>query len=1077
LPAGATLFAGLALVVSGCAPDPGGALPRPEFETQAAFDGRTEVSIPWSARAGERYVAVLAQRDADADLAVADPDGRPLVHVASPARALGREIAFFEPRASGPVTIEVRTPTRPADGAAYSLSIHRLPPDVPAATRDAFERLTRAAAVGGGPEAERAKAMLDDDRAAEAAFRRRDPRLAAEAALRAAAVSYWIQDDWLAAIDATERARAALRDVADPVALADVDVLSGLARIELSRDRRGTDEADARRLLAGGEAEFGRARAAYAAAGRPVAAALARVYEGTARYYAYDLAGAVERYTDADAALGRLHAVGERTLVLGNLAVTSADRGDYAGAARVYDSLLPLLVGRDDETYALNLASSAGALLFLGETERALDRYVDALEVARRSGAERAVTLALVGLGVTHLYLGQPDVAATHLQSALDRLPAGERHSRVLALLRLGDARRAQRDLRRADAAHAEAARLAEGIGAPALRARAAATRADDQLTAGRYAAAVRTYTEALSYAVPEGHALVARALVGRGRAHRLAGDLDAARADLERAAALAAAGGNREERIAATYEQAELAAQSGDRERALDLATRTTDGIRELLGGVANPDNRITLATRLRAARDLRVALLADAALARRVAGDPAGANARALDALFAADDGASGTRTAAPDATATERRRLAEDLAARRYRLEALAERATTPTPTMLAIEREIAVLRSRLTRAGDGTTAARAPAPAGRPDLATLRSRVPVGSALIVYSLGADRSWRWTITRERFDLDPLPPAREIDRGVTQLLDAVRAMHAPERAAVAARALAARVVPAGLAPGTRRLVVPDGSLGAVPWALLGDDDSAPTLQLSSLAPLVAPGAPAAAWSPPRPLRLALFGDPVFGSDDARATPTAGAGPPLGRPLPRLPGTEREVRAIAALAAPGSALVETGYDATRAALLALPRGRVDVLHLATHATLDAEVPALASLVLSRRDAAGRPLQADLRADEIARLRAAAPLVVLSACDTAAEPSRSAAGLMNLTRAFLGGGTRYVVASRWAVGDASAVALMTEFYRGLLTDGLAPDVALARAQRTLATSPAWRAPFHWAGFVVTGSAP
>jgi CHAT domain-containing protein len=48
---------------------------------------------------------------------------------------------------------------------------------------------------------------------------------------------------------------------------------------------------------------------------------------------------------------------------------------------------------------------------------------------------------------------------------------------------------------------------------------------------------------------------------------------------------------------------------------------------------------------------------------------------------------------------------------------------------------------------------------------------------------------------------------------------------------------------------------------------------------------------------------------------------------------------------------------------------------------------------------------------------------------------------------------------------------------MTEFYRGLLQDGLPPDAALERAQRTLAASTQWRAPFHWAGFVVTGAAP
>jgi CHAT domain-containing protein len=195
---------------------------------------------------------------------------------------------------------------------------------------------------------------------------------------------------------------------------------------------------------------------------------------------------------------------------------------------------------------------------------------------------------------------------------------------------------------------------------------------------------------------------------------------------------------------------------------------------------------------------------------------------------------------------------------------------------------------------------------------------------------------------------------------------------------------------------------------------------------------------------------------------------------------LPRLPGTAREVAAIAAIAerdAPGSAQVALGAAATREAVVAVAGERVDVLHLATHATLDAEIPALAALVLSRRAADGRERAGDLRPAEIAAWPAAPPLVVLSACDAAAEPSRSAAGLMNLTRAFLVAGTRYVVASRWAVGDAGAVALMTEFYRALLDDGLAPDAALTRAQQSLAAQPRWRAPFHWAGFVVTGAAP
>jgi CHAT domain-containing protein len=278
----------------------------------------------------------------------------------------------------------------------------------------------------------------------------------------------------------------------------------------------------------------------------------------------------------------------------------------------------------------------------------------------------------------------------------------------------------------------------------------------------------------------------------------------------------------------------------------------------------------------------------------------------------------------------------------------------------------------------------------------------------------------------------------------------------------------------------GARRLVVPDGSLGAVPWGLLGRRDTAvtPTLQLASVHSVLQSRPDAPAWASTGLGRLALFGDPIYDVADPRLA-TAHALPTqhLERPLARLPGTARELEAIAALATPGSASIATGADATRDALLTLPPGGADVLHVAAHATLDVEIPALAALVLSRRNARGEEVAAELRPTDLASFLARPRLVVLSACDAAAEPSRSAPGLMNLTRAFLGAGASYVVASRWAVGDASAVALMTEFYRGLLHDALPPDAALARAQHVLASSPSWQAPYHWAGFVVTGAAP
>jgi CHAT domain-containing protein len=104
-------------------------------------------------------------------------------------------------------------------------------------------------------------------------------------------------------------------------------------------------------------------------------------------------------------------------------------------------------------------------------------------------------------------------------------------------------------------------------------------------------------------------------------------------------------------------------------------------------------------------------------------------------------------------------------------------------------------------------------------------------------------------------------------------------------------------------------------------------------------------------------------------------------------------------------------------------------------------------------------------------------MRGVPALVVLSACDAAAEPAGAADGRMNLVRAFLAAGAHDVVASLWETSDASTVELMTHFYEELMQRGLEPEAALAGAQAQLASAGRWRAPFYWAGFVVTRAVP
>jgi CHAT domain-containing protein len=370
--------------------------------------------------------------------------------------------------------------------------------------------------------------------------------------------------------------------------------------------------------------------------------------------------------------------------------------------------------------------------------------------------------------------------------------------------------------------------------------------------------------------------------------------------------------------------------------------------------------------------------------------------------------------------------------------------------------------------------------------------LAAALPDTSA-ITYWLGDERSWAWTLTPDGLELHALPPRAVVDAAVSRLLAQVRSIGGDPRAMDAATtALERLVLPLPMTGGAARhwRIVPDGSLGSVPWALLA---SRRGVESSSLLPSVgalldARGVPAPRQGG-RALRVALFGDPVFGRPDARLPGAAtGAAPPPPavamrrleadpREFARLPGTAREVAAIAGLAGEGLVLQATGLQATRGALLQLPADRIDVLHVATHATIDPEIPELAALVLSRFDAAGRSLPGNVRAHDILGMRAAPGLVVLSACDAAAEPAGAADGRMNLVRAFLASGSRHVVASLWEASDAATVELMTRFYEGLLQRGLDPGAALERAQRALAASERWRAPFYWAGFVITQAAP
>jgi CHAT domain-containing protein/tetratricopeptide (TPR) repeat protein len=370
----------------------------------------------------------------------------------------------------------------------------------------------------------------------------------------------------------------------------------------------------------------------------------------------------------------------------------------------------------------------------------------------------------------------------------------------------------------------------------------------------------------------------------------------------------------------------------------------------------------------------------------------------------------------------------------------------------------------------------------------------------SVLLQYSLGATRSFVWAVTADRWMVAELPAREEIDsltRRAYQLVTARSARGAGATPAARSRRIAAadldwaslsrllsRMVLAPVSPllgKARVIVVGDGALDYLPFGALPDPTHANDAPLivghdvvrapsaSALAALRRHGRPAAAYK-----SVAVFADPVYGRADARVRTAAPIGPAEAAGPPRLRFSRTEAVDIAGLAGAGESSLVLDFDASRDALLSGNFARYDVLHLATHGTLDTHQPELSGLLLSTVDPDGQPREGLVRMPDIYTMPLDAGLVVLSGCETALGRTFRGEGLVGLTRGFLHAGASGVIASLWKVDDRATAELMRIMYRGLLRENLRPAQALRQAQLEVAREPSWSAPYYWAAFELSG---
>jgi hypothetical protein len=169
---------------------------------------------------------------------------------------------------------------------------------------------------------------------------------------------------------------------------------------------------------------------------------------------------------------------------------------------------------------------------------------------------------------------------------------------------------------------------------------------------------------------------------------------------------------------------------------------------------------------------------------------------------------------------------------------------------------------------------------------------------------------------------------------------------------------------------------------------------------------------------------------------------------------LAPLPGTRREVEAIAALFPSDQVTTLLGPEATESKLQGLAQSGAlkgyRFLHLATHGKADRGVALNSALFLAAEPERPASASADPAAIESApdgRITAEqivrtwdldADLVVLSACESGLGRYAGGEGYLGFAQALFVKGARSLVLSQWRVDDKATSLLMARFYRNLL---------------------------------------
>jgi CHAT domain-containing protein/Tfp pilus assembly protein PilF len=750
-----------------------------------------------------------------------------------------------------------------------------------------------------------------------------------------------------------------------------------------------------------------------------------------------------------------------------------------------------------------------------GRPAAALEHFQEALRLARRAGAELSEARALDHCGYVSWNLGEIDTASTFYEQALEKWSrVGSHPGRLQTLqsfarlhLLIGEPARAIDLLREAEKIQPyQAANLhlfgmsfflggRDGFALQMLHRALDQTRleGDAELEAlvladigsvalrlGEIEQSAASFKECLQLSEERKLPRVeAYARSGLGRVLGAQGQIDEAMTELDRSAAMFRSLGEPMSLAIVLAGEALLERQRGNLDAALALSGEAVDLIEAQRLEIAGPRARAALLGVLSDPYEIQIDVLQRLSERAPRRGFEAWAfevsekiRARTLY------EGLAGGTSRRPGTADLQRQRREVTFELRNLAREKLRLSGAPAEEARSGLERIDAGLREHLARESelwerlrrsDPRSALAGLQPLGLPQIQTLLDEE---TALLVYTLGRERSFVWWIERDSLTMRELPGRQEIETIAGQI-QALLADTATRRQQQRMESLLAKVSELVLGPFADKLprvrtlaVVPDGALQTLPFAALFRPDAAGR---STGEPLVASHVTVVL---PSPSTLAALRQREAGRIGRPDKLIAVIADPVFEERVRLKQTKAEAQKILSLVPEGMGRAIVGLAAVPEVLSTPDLRRYRYLHFGTHGVVDAKQPELSGIILSQLTPDGRRRDGILRFYDVYGLDLPVELVSLSTCRSADGPQIRREGPITMTRSFFYAGASRVLGTLWEVSDKPAAELTAAFYEGVLRDGKTPAEALRSAQDTMRRK-GWP-PHNWAAFVLQG---